>query len=70
METVEADEKRNFKVTVGFKGGTTITFRCNAFSIRPGAEWRVTDAIPQILHMNLDEIAWVTSLDLTDHKEH
>lgn len=59
------DDERDFKVTVGFKGGAVLSFRCNAFSLRPGAEWRAVDAIPQILHMNLDEIAWVTSVDLT-----
>lgn len=67
--------ERPFKVTVGFKGGTVVSFRCSRFSIRPDRNgtdlnsYTVENAIPQILHLDLNEMAWVTALDLDTHEE-
>ena len=71
-----ADEiERPFKVTIGFKGGTVLSFRCSKFRIgrsRNGVDltsYEIEDASPQILHMDLTEMAWATAMDLTEQKE-
>lgn len=63
--------ERPFKVTIGFKGGTVTSFRCSAFRIKPNRNgvdldrYEIENSIPQILHLDLTEMAWITSLDLT-----
>jgi len=64
--------ERPFKVTIGFKGGTVLSFRCSKFRIgrsRNGVDlnsYEIEDAVPQVMHMDLQEIAWVTSLVIED----
>lgn len=64
--------ERPFLVTVGFKGGTTTSFRCSSFRVRSNNNkldsYTVENADPQVIHMNLGEIAWVTSLEV-ENKE-
>lgn len=61
---------RRVEVTVVYKSGATVTFRCKAFSVTTskrdghvtGVEW--DDAVPRPLHLGIGEVAAVWSRKL------